>query len=900
MATIGELLIKLGLDPRGVAIGAAIAKGDLVAMSKSMTGTMTKAAHDAEKSAGGVGGAFAKVPKVVGVAGAAVVTGVVGIGIAAVHSADQFQAAMELIHTQAGASQGEVDSMSKSVLAMGGTVPQGPDQLAAALYHIESAGKRGATALDILHAAAKGAAVGGADLESVTNALIAADQSGVKGVQDMTGAMGTLNAIVGSGNMRMQDLTDAMGTGVLSTAKNYGVSLQSVGAALADMTDQGIPAIDAATRLNSAMRLMAAPVPKAITELKTIGISQFQLANDMRGPGGITAAIEDLKSHLSANIGPAVSAMVRSIEAGHKSAKAGIAAVQKTFSGLGFSASQVADIIAGHFTKLGLTASQQAALLANAFGGKQSGAILTLVGNVDLLRQKTASVGQGAGKFGEDWRAAQQTTAVQMAELKASFGSLMVAIGTGLLPAVEAILKAVTPIIMAIAHWAAQNPGLTATILAIVGVLGALGVAIAVIGPIVGAVVGAFALLNPVTLLIGAIIVIVVLLATHWQQLGQVVGAVVRAITGFVEGLVSTIAGAVGNIVAFFLSIPTRVAAFETQLGQQVAGLAGRIVSTIAGAVGTVVSAILSIPARTIGWIVNVVQGAVTAGQRFLAAVVGMAGDVVATILGIPGKLLAGLVAGFANLAGSVVKAFVNGLASIPSAVGKLLGHIPGVGLVGNVLGAIPHLQTGAENVPTDMIALIHQGEMVLPPDQAAVIRTAKATRAPAGASALRAGSAGISVQQAQFGVSNATAGVGVAQARLAEDLRRRHESHATIMAAELALTKARQRLTLAHERLALAEERAQGVTSGRSVTVAASPVAMAAPTAVNEGSIAALTQAILAALRQQPLVGTLNINNPQPEPAGQSIANEMRAIGQLGLGSFSMPVPAAAGTSAS
>jgi TP901 family phage tail tape measure protein len=316
-----------------------------------------------------------------------------GIAVASTNAARQFQSDMALIQTQAGASADEVTAMSAAVLKLAPQTGTGPDELAAGLYHVESAGMRGAKALDILKVAAEGAKVGGADLESTTNALIAAQQSGVKGVEDMAGAMGTLNAIVGAGNMRMQDLTDAMGTGVLSTAKNYGVSIQSVGSALASMTDQGIPAVDAATRLSSAMRLMAAPTTKAAAELKSIGLSSTQLANDMRGPGGIDTAIHDLKDHLD---------------------------------------------------KSGLSLTQQAALIAAAFGGKQSGAILTLIGNVGLLDQKVAAVNKGAGDFGAAWQATGKTVAEQQAEVGASLDSLKIQLGTELLPVEQRVLTGLT------------------------------------------------------------------------------------------------------------------------------------------------------------------------------------------------------------------------------------------------------------------------------------------------------------------------------------------------------------------------------------------------------------------------------------------------------------------------
>ncbi len=43
---------------------------------------------------------------------------------------------------------------------------------------------------------------------------------------------------------------------------------------------------------------MTAPTAKAIGLLKSIGLSKYQLAADMRSPGGILAAISDLKTKL--------------------------------------------------------------------------------------------------------------------------------------------------------------------------------------------------------------------------------------------------------------------------------------------------------------------------------------------------------------------------------------------------------------------------------------------------------------------------------------------------------------------------------------------------------------------------------------------------------------------------
>ena len=142
--------------------------------------------------------------------------------------------------------------------------------------------------------------------------------------------MASLNAIVGTGNMRMADLVGALSTGILPAARSAGISLNDVGAAIALMTSNGIPAEDAASRLRMTLSLMEAPTTQATKALGQIGLTSTQLANDMRTKG-LTFAIQDLEDHLAHS---------------------------------------------------GLTATEQAQVIDHAFGGgRTSSAILTLTQN---------------------------------------------------------------------------------------------------------------------------------------------------------------------------------------------------------------------------------------------------------------------------------------------------------------------------------------------------------------------------------------------------------------------------------------------------------------------------------------------------------------------------------------
>lgn len=343
------------------------------------------------------GGAIANLAGIGGVAGIA------GLGLVlqkSVSGAMDFSASMELLRTQTGASQAEVDSMSKAVLALGGTLPQGPEQLAAALYHVESAGYRGSQALDILKAASQGAMTGQADLEQTVNALVGAEQSGIKGAENVGEAMGTLNAIVGAGNMRMQDLIDSFGSGILASARTFGVSLKSVGAALATMTDEGIPATDASTRLRMSLSLLGAPTSKAITLLKGIGIGQYQLARDMRKPDGFVAAIGDLREHM---------------------------------------------VKAGLIGKDGNPTAQGAALISRAFGGgRSSAAIMTLLSNFDLLKRKQDAVNAGGDKFASDVAAAAAQAQNKWNTFTAALQTTAINVGNVLLPYATSAMTTLT------------------------------------------------------------------------------------------------------------------------------------------------------------------------------------------------------------------------------------------------------------------------------------------------------------------------------------------------------------------------------------------------------------------------------------------------------------------------
>lgn len=315
-----------------------------------------------------------------------------------IKAATDFNASMTKIQTQAGGSARDVQYLTKAVLDMK-NVQQGPNELAQSLYHLKSVGMQNAEAMHALRQASDLAAVGGANLEETTNALAGAWRTGISGAKDFHQAVATINAVIGAGNMTLDDFNAALGTGILPTAKTFGLSLKDVGSALALFTDESVPADAAATRLRMTFSLLGAPSMAAEKHLKDIGLTGLKLANDMRKPNGLITAVGDLKSHLED-------------------------------------------------PKYKLSLSEQAQLLSRAFGGgRSSSAILSLINNYDVLQQKQAQVDRSLLKFNQDVRAQRATPQAQFAMRIADIQKAAIILGNDLLPAAVSFAQEISKLV---------------------------------------------------------------------------------------------------------------------------------------------------------------------------------------------------------------------------------------------------------------------------------------------------------------------------------------------------------------------------------------------------------------------------------------------------------------------
>lgn len=333
-----------------------------------------------------------------------------GIAAYSIKAASDFQSKMTLIHTQAGDTGVDLKKLGDQVMALAPTVGIGPDKLADGLYHIESAGFRSTTALNMLAMAAKAAAIGQSDMETTTQAMIGIMAVQFKDVRDAADAQAYMNTIVGIGDMRMQQLSSAIATNVLPTFKVAGLGMRDFGAAIATMTDNVTPANMAATRLRMTVALLGSPTKAAAKALEAVGlsgqevtkalahrdlldkygISVSKLSMDLQKPDGLLVATMDLKNSLKA---------------------------------------------------AGLQGPEAAALIERAFGGgRTSAAIQTLLVQSDRLKSKYDELGTAAqrqAKAQQAWAETQKTFKQQAHELGASLQVLGIQLGEKLMPSLQ-------------------------------------------------------------------------------------------------------------------------------------------------------------------------------------------------------------------------------------------------------------------------------------------------------------------------------------------------------------------------------------------------------------------------------------------------------------------------------
>jgi len=335
--------------------------------------------------------------------------------------AQSYQAALVQLRTQAGLTVTAMNAIGAAAMRNAASLGISPTAYLQAAYHPASTGYGVGETIAITNYGAKLAAIGGASSEDTVNSLTSTMKAYGFGTGQTEHTAALLNAIVGSGNMHWSDLNAALNSGVASTAKTFGVSLSSLGGALARLTDLGTPAAQAGTRLRMAMALLGAPTQESDKLLTAAGLDTTDA----------TAASSAMASAL--------------VSAGLTTTQLSSALRNNSGAGGIYNALELL-----HRQLSGMSPEAQSALLSRAFGGGRMGtSIMQLYSNLPALETKSGQIKGGSSnqKFMQDWIATTKTLRFQTHALGAELETLGTQFGTKLLPYVTDGVKDFTKLL---------------------------------------------------------------------------------------------------------------------------------------------------------------------------------------------------------------------------------------------------------------------------------------------------------------------------------------------------------------------------------------------------------------------------------------------------------------------
>ncbi|MET7781504.1 phage tail tape measure protein [Streptomyces mirabilis] len=359
-------------------------RAETAAFTRGMTEAGTKGESFTAKM-GVAGNALAKLGKATTIAG-------LGVAAVSVKMASDFQTATVRLVTSAGETNDKLDMVRKGMLGMAGQVGVKATDLAKSMYYIEAAGFHAADGLTVLKAAAQGAAAEGADTTTVGKALtdvlkdyhLKASAAG-----DITSKMVTA---VAHGKVNLQDFSAAFAN-IVPAASAAGISFNDVGAALAEMTNHGFTAARGSQNLAQALRSLLNPTKPMKDAFEQFGVSTSKLREKLHDPSGngLTEAMQYLS------------------EAASKAGKEGTPEFAAALKRL-----------------MGTAPGANAALTTTGNNIKDTN---------DTIKAMGGSTTDAQGKV-KGFAEVQGTLGQKVKQLKAAFDSLMIQLGTKLIPVV--------------------------------------------------------------------------------------------------------------------------------------------------------------------------------------------------------------------------------------------------------------------------------------------------------------------------------------------------------------------------------------------------------------------------------------------------------------------------------
>ena len=224
-------------------------------------------------------------------------------GAASVKLSLEFQKSMTKIQTLVGKTGAEIETMKKGIMEMATKTAKSPVELAEGLYFLESAGLRGANAMETLEAVAKGSASGLGEMEALSVVAAAAQNAYGSETLSASDALDKFGVMVRTGMFDAQELSNVLGK-QLGLASNLGISFDEVGAVISTYTATTGDAT-AATNGLSAIMMTFAKLETKPTANQALALDKIKMSaedvKEMIGEKGLVGTMTHLQSEFKAN-----------------------------------------------------------------------------------------------------------------------------------------------------------------------------------------------------------------------------------------------------------------------------------------------------------------------------------------------------------------------------------------------------------------------------------------------------------------------------------------------------------------------------------------------------------------------------------------------------------------------
>ncbi len=267
----------------------AISAGDVMVQIGADTGGLDRAL---DQTGGKINSSTAKWQKRMKVAGAAMVGAVAGIGIASLKAASDFDTAMREVNTMMNLSTEEFNDFKGEIREMSRDMGVNAVESAEALYQAISAGVPKENVVDFLTIATKAAIGGVTDTTTAVDGLTTVINAFKLPMSDAERVADIMFTTVKNGKTTMEELSASM-FNVAPIAATSGVKFDTIAAALATMTKQGIPTAQATTMLRQAIVATQKPTGDMEQAISDLGYESGQAMIAELGFAGAMQVLRD-------------------------------------------------------------------------------------------------------------------------------------------------------------------------------------------------------------------------------------------------------------------------------------------------------------------------------------------------------------------------------------------------------------------------------------------------------------------------------------------------------------------------------------------------------------------------------------------------------------------------------